>query len=182
MIKVRSSVFETNSSSSHSLVFSKVNRGHSYDLPVDGNGVLTIPFGEFGWGPAVLKTPLEKLSYVVTDRGGWQYDDDEKPWEKILEELKQNSKIQQIIKVVKRKVPAVKEVTFKPASAFYPRGYIDHESIGTSKRAKVEDIIFNNNIIILIDNDNSSYFADYFDSYDGDSATKDIEDLFLKEN
>ena len=182
MIKVRSSVFETNSSSSHSLVFSKVNRGHSYDLPVDENGVLTIPFGEFGWGPEVLKTPLEKLSYIVTDRGGWQYDDDEKPWEKILEELKENAKIQQIIKIVKRNDPAVKEVTFAPASEVYPRGYIDHESIGTSKRAKVEDIIFNSNIIILIDNDNSSYFADYFDGWNGDPATKDVEDLFLKEN
>ena len=97
-------------------------------------------------------------------------------------ELKENAKIQQIIKIVKRNDPAVKEVTFAPASEVYPRGYIDHESIGTSKRAKVEDIIFNSNIIILIDNDNSSYFADYFDGWNGDPATKDVEDLFLKEN
>ncbi len=178
MIKIRNSVFETNSSSSHSLVFSKRDRGHSYDLPVDEKGVLTIPFGEFGWGPEVLKTPIEKLSYVVTDRGGWQYDDDEKQWDKILEELKENKKIQQIIEIIKKRVPAVKEVTFAPASEFYPRGYIDHESIGTSKRANVEDLVFNNNIIILIDNDNSNYFMDYFDGWNGDPAIKDIEDLF----
>lgn len=178
MIKIRNSVFETNSSSSHSLVFSKVDRGHDYDLPVDENGVLTIPFGEFGWGPDILRTPLEKLSYIVTDRGGWSYDDDNKSWDEILEELKENDEIQQVIKIVKRNVPAVKEVTFKPASDFYPRGYIDHESQGTSRNADTEDIIFDNSIIILIDNDNSRNFGDYFDDWNGDPATKDIEDLF----
>lgn len=178
MIKIRNSVFETNSSSSHSLVFSKVDRGHSYDLPVDENGVLTIPFGEFGWGPEILRTPLEKLSYIITDRGGWSYDDDNKPWDEILEELKEDAEIQQIIEIVKRNVPAVKEVTFEPASDFYPRGYVDHQSQGTSRNADTADIIFNNSIIILIDNDNSCHFEDYVEVWSSNPATKDIEDLF----
>jgi len=178
MIKIRNSVFETNSSSSHSLVFSKVDRGHNYDLPVDEDGILTIPFGEFGWGPEVLRTPLEKLSYTVTDRGGWSYDDDSKSWDEILEELKEDDEIQQIIEIVKRNVPAVREVTFEPASDCYPRGYVDHQSQGTSRNADTEDIIFNNSIIILIDNDNSCHFEDYIKIWSDSPASKDIEDLF----
>ena len=88
MKKIRRYIFETNSSSSHSLAFSKKNRGYSYELPVDEDGVLTIPFGEFGWGPDVLKTPIDKLSYYVTDN----YMDDidaDKDWEDVVEELKE---------------------------------------------------------------------------------------------
>lgn len=48
MRQIRHNVFETNSSSTHCLAFSKKNRGYSYELPVDEDGVLTIPFGEFG--------------------------------------------------------------------------------------------------------------------------------------
>ena len=50
------------------------------------------------------------MSYIVTDRGGWSYDDDEKSWDEILEELKEDDEIQQIIEIIKRNVPAVKEV------------------------------------------------------------------------
>ena len=45
---IRFSTFETNSSSSHSLVISKKDRGYTYDFPVDESGILTVPFGEFG--------------------------------------------------------------------------------------------------------------------------------------
>lgn len=165
MIKIRHSVFETNSSSSHSLVFSSIDRGYSYDLPVDKKGVLTIPFGEFGWGPDILRTPLQKLSYLVTDNSQWRIDDDSrKSWDDILEELKSNDKINEIINLVKSKCPQVKEVTFDVASSYYPRGYIDHDSVGTSNSEDPEELIFNNRIIILIDNDNECNFYHLKDS------------------
>ena len=178
MINIRKNVFETNSSSMHSLVVSKQDRGYDYNLPVDENGVLTIPFGEFGWGPEILRTPLEKLSYIITDRINGFYDDDNKSWDEILEELKYDDDIQEIIEIIKKNVPAVKEVTFEPASDFYQCGYVDHQSQGTSRDAATEDIIFNNSIIILIDNDNSCHFEDYYDGWDGAPATKDKEELF----
>lgn len=174
MINIRHSVFETNSSSSHSLVFSKKNRGYNYDLPVDENGVLTIPFGEFGWGPDLLKTPIQKLSYLITDNGGYHYDDNDRPWDSLVEEVLANDHIQKILEMVKAHCPAIKEIVFEPASSYYPRGYIDHDSVGTSRDADPEELIFNNDILIVIDNDNSCRFGKYTDVGSGDIQ----EDLF----
>lgn len=180
MLKLRKGTFETNSSSSHSLVYSKKNRGYTYDLPVDDDGVLTIPFGEFGWGPQVLKDPIDKLSYVLTDRCGYKYYDisQNKSWEEIVEELKEDEDVQNIIDIIKTYCDNVKDVTFETPGSYYPTGYVDHQSRGTSNDDDISEIIFNNNIIILIDNDNSCCFEDYFDYYGGRKSKKDIEELF----
>lgn len=151
MINIRNSVFETNSSSSHSLVFSKKNRGYSYDLPVDEDGVLTIPYGEFGWGPDILKTPIEKLSYLITDHqcleGG-------------------------IVEMIKARCPDVKEVVTESCDSYWEHGYVDHDSVGTSNEVSPEELVFNNDIIIIIDNDNSCLFSGMTDE------DEDIEALF----
>ena len=177
MKKIRKNVFETNSSSSHSLAFSKKDRGYSYDLPVDEDGVLTIPFGEFGWGPDVLRTPLEKLSYYVTDN--CPNVDEEKVWDDIIEELKEDEDIKKAIDAVMFNCPQVKEITFAPASSFYPLGYVDHQSCGTSHEdgIDVERLIFDNDVIIIIDNDNSCHFENYWCSAYG----RNIEQLFDEE-
>ena len=161
MINVRMGVFETNSSSTHSLVVSKKDRGYTYDFPVDEYGVLTVPFGEFGWGPDILSTPLEKLSYYITDHGGSRYDDDDRTWDDLLEEISKNEKINDVIKLVKSKCPRVKEIVFKQASSYYPRGYVDHDSVGTSNGVSPEELIFNNGILVIIDNDNNCHFSDF---------------------
>lgn len=138
MIQIRKNVFETNSSSSHSLVVSKKKRGYDYILPINENGVLIIPFGEFGWGPNILDTPFQKLCYLVTDRHG------------ITDEIKQ---------LIKSKCPYVKDIQ---VSAEYGSGYIDHQSVGTTNGVDdVEQLIFNKGILILIDNDNNCYFSSY---------------------
>ena len=65
MKKIRSGVFETNSSSVHSLVFSKEGLEPSV-LPVDKNGKIITDFGEFGKEYCIYDTQAEKLSYLVT--------------------------------------------------------------------------------------------------------------------
>ena len=76
MLTIRKNVFETNSSSTHSLVISKRDRSYDYEGLIIADGVLHISFGEYGWGPAILKSPHEKLSYLITDRNNihlqWQ--------------------------------------------------------------------------------------------------------------
>lgn len=186
MLKIRKNIFETNSSSTHSLVISKKDRGYDYNLPVDEEGVLTISFGEFGWGPEILKYPHEKLSYLITDRNSIHYDWQNPPSEKEFEYmLSQDKRVQEIIEVVKSCCPEVKEVKYEFGDNKYnPLGYVDHQSQGTSYESdlSIEDIIFSNKVIIMIDNDNSYHYESYFESWDGEPAEDDIENLFRKEN
>lgn len=81
MIKKRIGVFETNSSSSHSLVYSKQNPNRlEHDLEIE-DGVLTIHFHEYGWnGPEyefgfgtkdILASSNDKLDYVMSKLCMW---------------------------------------------------------------------------------------------------------------
>ena len=181
MLQIRKNVFETNSSSTHSLVVSNKDRGYNYNLPVEA-GVLTIPFGEFGWGPDILSTPIEKLSYVLTDRIDLcdipeeiTGDDDA-----IQDYIMSSSLVEEVVDAIKYACPEVKEVRFEIGDSWYPFGYVDHQSCGTSHDAdlSLEEIIFSNRVIIMIDNDNSCHYEDYFKGWDGTPPSKDIEELF----
>ena len=184
MIQIRKNVFETNSSSTHSLVISKMERSYDYSLPVDDDGILTITFGEFGWGPDLLTTPIEKLSYLVTDRSGL-YDipeelknaDNDAIYDFIMEE---SEAVKDIVEVVKSCCPDVKEVRFELCDSWNPFGYVDHQSHGTSYGVdlSIEDLIFSNKVVIMIDNDNSCHYEEYFTDWQGNPPTKDIEDIF----
>ena len=181
MIQIRKNVFETNSSSTHSLVISKKERSYDYHLPVEA-GVLTIPFGEFGWGPELLIEPIEKLSYLVTDRLD-MYDipeeikDDE---DAVQETIMESDEIRRIVEVVMSCCPNVKKVRFELSDSWNPFGYVDHQSQGTTHDVdlSIEDLIFSNKVVIMIDNDNSCHYEDYFTDWQGNPPTKDIEDIF----
>lgn len=180
MIQIRKNVFETNSSSTHSLVISKKDRDYDYDGLVIADGVLYISFGEYGWGPEILKYPHEKLSYLITDRNNIRYDWQNPPSRKEFEYmLSQDKHVQEIIEVVKSCCPEVKEVKYKFGDKYNPLGYVDHQSQGTSYEGdlSIEDIIFSNKIIIIIDNDNDCRYESYFDSCYG-PAEDDVENLF----
>lgn len=62
MKMIRRSVFETNSSSCHTLVLL------SKDVPEIQRGYksLSLAFGEYGWGYDIIDEPEEKLSYLLT--------------------------------------------------------------------------------------------------------------------
>ena len=181
MLQIRKNVFETNSSSTHSLVISNKERSYDYNLPVE-DGVLTIPFGEFGWGPDILSTPIEKLSYLITDRIDlYDIPEDIKDDEDAVQALIMESEpICEIVDAIKYCCPEVKEVRFEIGDSWNPFGYVDHQSCGTSHEdgLSIEEIVFSNKVIIMIDNDNSYHYEDYFTSWDGRPATKDIETLF----
>jgi hypothetical protein len=185
MMQIRRGVFETNSSSSHSLAYSKKDRGLDYNLPVDADGVLTIPFGEFGFGPQILNTPMEKLSYYITDNYGNYYFYDyllDKASKDIEDEIYEDEKIKHMITVIKSVCPKVKEVKFQPiGSTRKTLGYVDHQSNGLSgAESDIERLIFDNSVIIVIDNDNDSKYKDYFESWDGHKAKKSVEKLFIR--
>lgn len=66
--QIRSSVFETNSSSTHSVSISNKN-SYYYDkdcLEIDWDNRVHVRFGEFGWEKAYYSLPYNKLQYIVT--------------------------------------------------------------------------------------------------------------------
>lgn len=65
MRKVRSGVFETNSSSVHTITFSREDI-KPCNMPIDKNGKIHVPYGEFGRERALYDDQLEKLSYLVS--------------------------------------------------------------------------------------------------------------------
>lgn len=183
MIQIRTTIFETNSSSSHSIVVSKKDRGYCYDMPVDSKGTLIIEFGEYGWGPEVLYTPYDKLCYWMTEyaKEFW-YSSEKKSFETRLQSFKGKKEIEDAIKTIKRLCKNVKKVDFeRPFSDEIYGGFgsIDHESSGLVRDEDFENLVFNNSVIIVIDNDNSNYFKPWNDVYeDNETTLRDPEELF----
>ena len=137
MIKVRRNVFETNSSSMHSLSVIGSDRMTTLESK---DGVVVVSYGEFGWGYDSLTTPSEKLCYLVT-----QYSESEDMLDKIKEAVFDYTGLKLII--------------YEPKDSFWEKGYIDHQSDGMiseyiTDKQSIIDIVFNNKNVIIIDNDN----------------------------
>jgi len=129
-IKVRTGIFETNSSSMHSLSFdnSKFNLQVNKDLKE-----LDLGIGEYGWGYEELKEPLEKMDYLAIEA----FDDENKKG--------------MLLEAIKKVYPNLK-------INFHNDGYIDHQSINEiwedlNNVTDIYEVIFSNSAII-IDNDN----------------------------
>ena len=137
MIKVRRNVFETNSSSMHSLSVIGSDRMTTLE---NKDGVVVVSYGEFGWGYDSLTTPTEKLSYLIT-----QYSEDEDILETIKEAVFDYT--------------GLKMVIYESKTDYWEKGYIDHQSQGMiseyiTDKQSIIDIVFNDKNVIVIDNDN----------------------------
>ena len=70
MRQIRKSVFETNSSSTHSVSVSRKNSNYysenCLENHIDYDNKVHVEFGEFGWEWASYDSPYEKLQYIVT--------------------------------------------------------------------------------------------------------------------
>ena len=65
--QIRRGVFETNSSSTHSLTWSRKSQmAPPSCLKVNDDGYVEVTFGEFGWEWDEYNDPIDKLSYLVT--------------------------------------------------------------------------------------------------------------------
>jgi len=162
----RNNVFETNSSSAHSLAFgtSKIICGngwdtgedetdfsnplyHLYEIPSCYQGFTLYEWlGEYGWGYDVLSTPQEKFSYLIT--GIYQRNNNDLSTSLFYTEIKHW--------LSELGIPVIE-------SSSDEEGYIDHESthlVNPSLFKTKEDLItylFNDNIVIYIENDNDEY-------------------------
>jgi len=133
---IRKNVFETNSSSTHSISLSKVDQEFTLDtIYPDQNGVIKITGEEFGWGWGKYNDSLTKLAYVFQDS---------------------NEDAHDTIKEVVMEQTGATMVLFDEGD-----GYIDHEGHGESSEARgskdsLRNFIFNKNSWLFIGNDNST--------------------------
>ena len=181
MFKVRNNVFETNSSSSHSLVYSQKNPNRiEYKLQTD-NGILTIHFRDYGWcGPDsfdgfgtddILASSNYKLDYVMTRlcrHLNWGEEHD--PTHEEAKIMISNGAIYEVdeaaelLEKIQKLCPEIKEIRFELNEYGDPFGSIDHESRDLLDGENLINIIFNKGCLIVIDNDNSSHY-EFFNEY-----------------
>ena len=148
MKKIRVSVFETNSSSMHSLSIGSNKKMEVLDEEKTEEIILGI--GEYGWGPENLTTWLEKADYLAVEAINRE-DEDKKG--KLLEALSlafPNATFEFALLEPENDKDIDETKTYS--------GYIDHQSVGTvwSDLKTVEEVfrvVFGNSIIV-VDNDN----------------------------
>ena len=164
MILIRTGVFETNSSSAHSLAYGTdyILRGSRWYQPTKEHDFSNpmyrldkVPdqyrgytfyewLGEFGWGYDVLTTPQEKFSYLLTQMADTSEELHESTDSETLKEM-------------------VEDIGCEIVRCNNQDGYVDHESYGIVKPSlfkSKKDLItylFNDNIIVYIENDNDEY-------------------------
>lgn len=166
---IRSGVFETNSSSAHSLAYKnedvlrgvyesngikdfKDERYRLTEIPEKyKNYVLQPSFDEYGWGYDELDTPNEKLSYILTN---------EYEGVNSLQKVYNGKFFVTIVKWLQEYGLGVSIKELQLDEWGYTDGYIDHESkfvIPKDIFNDKEDLItylFNDDIVVYIENDN----------------------------
>lgn len=138
MITKRQSVFETNSSSSHSLTIGCGKNWDTINLDQDNNIILE--GGEFGWGYEEYYDALTKANYYAVDNRGYE------------------ENLELLTKVLKEYTNC-NEVIFNFDLDSYYDSYIDHQSSGLTREEiytedDLKNFIFNRSSILIIDNDN----------------------------
>lgn len=176
MIQIRQNVFETNSSSTHSIVVSKGNPipgtpdiyGASY--ATYENGILRLSEdNNFGWGWEVLSEWLDKFAYAVAE---FQYNEND--LEVMLEKVQEHLDCIHII------IP--RRTLWNDQSKTEPDyGYVDHQSQGTllnflnETGISIIDFIFDDRYAVVLDNDNNygDRYSDFIAKLDGEDYPAD---------
>jgi len=141
MKNIRRNVFETNSSSSHSISISTKDNLFD-DLEQDENGVITLNGGEFGWSGGDFFDAETKANYCAVDC----YDNPEEK-EMLISVIKEHTGCKEV----------VININTDWNSGNY--SYIDHQSQGTSQdafqsRNTLKRFLFNPESYLTLDNDN----------------------------
>lgn len=139
MKTIRSKVFETNSSSSHSITV-RTDGVWDYNFEPNENGVIVLRGGQFGWGEECYDDAETKANYVALDM--------------IL--CGNEDGLDLVKEVIRDRTGFDVEVDIDTYSYCV---YIDHQSVGTAAhdlctKEDIEAFIFNKASILDIDNDN----------------------------
>lgn len=143
MKNIRQAVFETNSSSSHSVTIS-TESAILETFPLNDKGNLEVTFGEYGWDEERFYDKEDRLSYAAT----YVYNDGTNEEKKLFEEtLKEHTGAKKIKYMVGGE------------GAWHATGYIDHQSVYEaqtifSSKESLRMFLFNPNSYFETDNDN----------------------------
>ena len=151
----RRNVFETNSSSSHSITIADSGVLKNHLVCVDNKIVST--GGEFGWGVEEFTDAKTKIDYLVTELFCNHVDKKGIHWKK-LNDLKRH-RYTKLCKAVKDFTGCDLEIKVNN-DEYFPIGYIDHQSRGVANEildatvGKIKRFIFNPKSVLLIAHDN----------------------------
>lgn len=138
---IRRGVFETNSSSSHSISLGYSNEGWETIEP-NSDGVIVLRGEEFGWGVYTICDAESKANYAVLDA--------------LLNE--DNELVERVVKVIEEYTGYPVELSLHDLIDGY-NSYIDHQSVGTFadecfSEDEIKQFIFNRSSELELDNDN----------------------------
>lgn len=148
--KIRNAVFETNSSSTHSISVSEVNSDELMDntMAMDGEDNVVVESGEFGWEQEVYNDSVTKASYMLTYVKNYCGDREEE-FESMLRD------------VIKEQTGCNDVIFNDTGERYYKWGYIDHQSSSHHQyhfvfesKETLRQFIFNRESILETDNDN----------------------------
>ena len=163
---IRNSVWETNSSSMHTVSIEGKKDITKYAFVGDSKS-LGIHLDEYGWSGPDCDDFMSKLEYamcmvLMTEYPYFEYwDEDFTINQTVLESL---DGYQLLLNAVRTQFPECEEIVIKKNDGYYPYGYIDHQSCESYHSLKdfledcdldVERYLFDYNVVVHIDNDNN---------------------------
>jgi len=160
MKQIRRSVFETNSSSTHSITITHRGLANN-NMPVDRDGFIHTELGEFGWEVEDYDDQASRLSYLVTMLAeksqieAWWHGD--KTTKEIATEIMETREFERLSDEIGRHARC-KGVIIDPSE-----GYIDHQSHEDYRSFQdfldecgtdVVEFVFGRGNVVHTDNDN----------------------------
>ena len=153
---IRKNVFETNSSSVHSVTFKGVH--NTENLEHLASPISIIP-GEYGWSGPDVAGVLEKIVYLATMILDYKYSWDEKNQKSYSDKerlamLEDDPDWIRIQGVVRDRLDKEVEIVIPEGLDFY----VDHQSCMSLEsflgNFSLEDFLFDPSVVVEIDNDN----------------------------
>lgn len=163
---IRNSVWETNSSSMHTVSINGKKGITKYAFVGDSES-LAVYLDEYGWSGPDCDDFISKLGYamcmvLMTEYPDFHYWDEHgfTVNQTVLESL---DGYQLLLNAVRTQFPDCKEIVIKKNGWYYPYGYIDHQSCGYHSLKDffedwdldVERYLFDYGVVVHIDNDNN---------------------------
>ena len=151
MRKVRQSVFETNSSSTHSISIASFSEGDLMDtIPLDVYGNIVLEGGEFGWEIEDYSDALSKANYVAIYIEQWASPYAKEHFrKKFVDVLREQTSCDEVV------------LNFSEDYSKENWSFIDHQSVEAQQldwlfesSETLRQFIFNPKSILHTDNDN----------------------------